>query len=222
MIIIPFGDPNTHGTLANTVVYQRRRGQVMCRKYVTHKDVGSAEQLNVRGIFSRAVTAWQASSESVKDNWRAKASGMVMTGYNLFIRDYLVYTPPSTTPLEMLDLERMRIIVTAGTVPTSWGEQIFPQSGFISAGSVFDNRNRFNAHQTHLPFFQSIVISFFQNITLINIPAGYTLEITFDGGKKQICYFPELVGVTSKFFYPADDGSTYYDQAMTNLAYPAP
>ena len=43
-----------------------------------------------RGVFADAVSAWQALSTSQKELYRIKSSGKHMSGYNVFLHEYLI------------------------------------------------------------------------------------------------------------------------------------
>ena len=90
MIVTPFGDPQAHGTLANTFVLQRRRGHVFCRKYIFKKDLNTSAQQAQRTAFLSAVALWNALPQGDKDAWNALAIDKSMTGYNLFIQRELL------------------------------------------------------------------------------------------------------------------------------------
>jgi len=58
----------------------------------------------------------------------------------------------------------------------------------------------------------------------IEIVEGGFINLTYDGGNSLLLYFPKL-GVGSSGFgelYFSDDGSSYYDAELTNLAFAAP
>lgn len=59
----------------------------------------------------------------------------------------------------------------------------------------------------------------------LDIEAGKTVTLTYDGGQNLIIYLPEikdLGGSEDITLYPATDGSTYYNRRLTRRAYPAP
>jgi hypothetical protein len=48
------------------------------------------KQQQWRGIFADAITAWQALSTSEKEAFRIKSSGKHMSGYNVFLHEYMI------------------------------------------------------------------------------------------------------------------------------------
>lgn len=44
-----------------------------------------------RSKFASAVEAWQNLSAEQKETWRQKAWGRMMSGYNLYLREYMLY-----------------------------------------------------------------------------------------------------------------------------------
>lgn len=62
---------------------------------------------------------------------------------------------------------------------------------------------------------------------LFDVPAGYPVQLTFDGSQQLVVYFPHITGDDlvegigcgyGIALYVATDGSTYYDKALTQLA----
>lgn len=218
MIIIPFGDNQARGTLADSVVYQRRRGQVMGRKYHVPKYKRSPGQDSQRNLFAAAVIAWQALTENDKNYWRARATGMTMTGYNLFIKWYLLLPPPSTTPLIFSRLNNVHIVTTAGSLPLSWAVAVIWNPPWVNAGEAWDYDNTWRPKTVTFPLPVQVAVYIYRIQTLITIPAGYSIDIVFDFTNPLRIFFPAVTDATTSILFPADDGSTYYDQAMTMLA----
>ncbi len=52
----------------------------------------------------------------------------------------------------------------------------------------------------------------------ILIPAGKTVTLTYDGSQTKTIYLPEYYTSQVKYVYAANDGSTYYDDQLTQLA----
>jgi hypothetical protein len=69
------------------------------RRYVLPAPTVTAKQKQKRTKFRQAVAAWQRLSLTEKAAWNRKAEMLTLSGYNLFIREYLnrvVITNPGT------------------------------------------------------------------------------------------------------------------------------
>lgn len=62
----------------------------------SHAFSPSVGQLEIRDTYRAAISAWRALSDEQKNEYRARARGLVMTGWNLFVRDYF-YPPTDET-----------------------------------------------------------------------------------------------------------------------------
>jgi hypothetical protein len=221
MIIIPFGDNQARGDLAGSVIYQRRRGQVMCRKYAVPKNPRSADQMKQRRHFSAAVVAWQALSGPEKESWRSKAAGMVMTGYNLFIRNFLNGYFPSDTPLSIMDITNLNIKFRRGSFPISWAFTFNGNPIGMYWGRIYDNENSFYDGVPYPPG-NGIRIRCVSSAEPFGILAGDYIEMWYNTSSFINIYLPAASGTAGFNLYVADDGSTYYDSGFTMLAQGAP
>ena len=57
--------------------------------YIT-KNPRTGPQQTWRGVFADAVAAWKALTPDEKNQYNIKAKGKHMSGYNLFLREYLL------------------------------------------------------------------------------------------------------------------------------------
>ena len=90
MNVIPFGDDQAHGRLGKSVIFERRRGKVYCKTYKIPKDPRSQAQLDRRTCFYKGTQAWNLLTQSEKDYYNGLAVGQSYTGYNLFLRQFLL------------------------------------------------------------------------------------------------------------------------------------
>lgn len=100
-----FGIPNQYGHIVYGVsrygeindyagIYQirpRPTGRIHVRErfYIPTNPQTVPQQAN-RSKFADAIFAWQALSSSEKEYYRQKSSGKNMSGYNVFIHEYLI------------------------------------------------------------------------------------------------------------------------------------
>jgi len=75
------------GTIGKETVASSWKGIHYLREYKVPMDPKTELQLQHRALFARAVEAWKALDPHQKEVYDRTAVGM--TGYNLFIRDYI-------------------------------------------------------------------------------------------------------------------------------------
>lgn len=59
-------------------------------RFYIPKNPQSENQMARRGIFASGVSSYQALSEGEKASWKEKAEGLPLSGFNLFMREYLL------------------------------------------------------------------------------------------------------------------------------------
>ena len=118
---------------------------------------------------------------------------------------------PSTTALAVMDLEDVTSTISI---------QPFSYIGFGNFNNTTLGWYRLDSQDFIDNVPDTSPASFFLVIDLtdcfcVSILDGDTLTITFDGGQTITVYLP---AINSGPLFVADDGSTYYDQFLTNLA----
>ena len=81
-----------HGTIADTLTYQKRHRVSIARVKPIPTDPKSPAQLAQRQLYSDAVDAWNALSPEEKEAWRGVCPGL--TAYQCFMKTELKYIPP--------------------------------------------------------------------------------------------------------------------------------
>lgn len=76
------------GRIGGVVFYCRRNRQCI-RTYVLPRNPNTIMQRIIRRTFANAVKSWQALSDEEKYKFTGKARGMNMSGYNLYISQYM-------------------------------------------------------------------------------------------------------------------------------------
>lgn len=71
------------------IVFSSWRGIPYARSKGTYHDAKSRKQLPLRRRFKEAVYAWRALSERERDTYNKRASFLSLSGYNLFIQEYM-------------------------------------------------------------------------------------------------------------------------------------
>jgi hypothetical protein len=80
-----------------SVVFYINRGRQCVRSYVAPRNPDTLAQRIVRRAFGEAVRSWQSMSLDEKYNYTRKARHLNMSGYNLFISNYLKRTMRTLT-----------------------------------------------------------------------------------------------------------------------------
>lgn len=214
VLYIPFGDNQVHGALDKYLIFARRRGKVYAKKYQVPKNPNTADQKAQRLLFKDAVKAWQALTEPKKDVWRAKASGLSATGYNLFIRSYLLN--PVAIPLIISRLNNAELLNPRATSYVGWRYYFMASIAPSYYGEVFDNQLYFSSYYyiSGSAWFRFRITSISQTI---NIQKNDKVKLTFDGGQSLTVWMPQFTGASLNL-YISDNGSSYYDNAFTQLA----
>lgn len=124
-------------------------------------------------------------------------------------------------PLKIKDLENMYIPEVVGSALEDWNFSVY-DGGTTSLGYTYDNRNIFKDADTSEDGVPVVLNAEPCGEGKIPIPAGYTIEITYDGEKALTIYLPEILYEDDINLYVAPDGSTYYNKWLTQPAHLAP
>jgi len=150
---------------------------------------------------------------------------VVILGLNLGIwKMFFVPEPPQ--PLKIKDLEDAHITTTRSSEEYGWIYKFcdYDRRVFFSSNSLFDNQNIFHDRSSSREALALCIVAFPTEAEQMTVPAGDSIKITYDGGQKLVIYLPKMnVPVEEKdvYLYVASDGSTYYDEALTQLACPS-
>ena len=71
------------------IVFYNRYGRTYIRRYVIPRNPNTLKQRSIRRSFADAVKAWQNVNNTIKDRFNRKADYLNMSGYNLFISEYM-------------------------------------------------------------------------------------------------------------------------------------
>lgn len=85
------GDDNQFAGIYSSLVIDGQRHQRFFPFYeyvITHTPAQNA----LRSKFAVAISAWQALGSTEKEKYKKRAIGRHMSGYNLFIREYMLYS----------------------------------------------------------------------------------------------------------------------------------
>ncbi|MDZ7721674.1 MAG: hypothetical protein U5R06_02310 [candidate division KSB1 bacterium] len=90
-VTAPLFSLDASGTIGKAFTFSKWKGRNYVRTRVSPYNPKSTGQTTQRTAFSSAVTVWQGMSSGEKDNWNARARGLglVMSGYNFYVQQYL-------------------------------------------------------------------------------------------------------------------------------------
>ena len=118
----PLHSIDASGTVGKALTFGSWKGKAYCRKYFIPENPRDPKQVNQRLALAIALAYYQSMSEPVKAEWEGYASGMGMSGANLFMKRclnaYTVQLGTSKTPAS---------VTVAGTYPAevwTWVEAV--------------------------------------------------------------------------------------------------
>ena len=157
---------------------------------------------------------------------------LVLTGVLVILGSTFI---EAAKPLMVQDMENMQILTPSapeggGWAVSPWGIGCWEMGGDLFAQVIESPPGDpvyYDGWTSDEPLPLVINIDIDPDLSpaeLVNVPAGYCVELTFDGGQKKKVYLPHITGDDlidgwiSPDLYVAKDGSTYWDEALTQLA----
>ena len=222
-IIVPYGDPNAHGSIGDVVTFRRRYGKVIFQKKPFPKQPNSAGQIAQRNAFKNALSGWYALNQFHKDFYNIHGPELGMTGLNLYIQQALLGNLPSTTSLQIRRIVDCNIITVRAAQPNGilW---LFRNDPFtLNWWTHWDNANtKLASYYTGSQYIATLVLQ--QNTSpypIYSFRDGVWIQFhtAIATNLEMLIRIPESDMTTgTKIFWIADDGSVYFDSAMQNLA----
>lgn len=145
-IIIPFADPDAHGSIAGSVSFRRRRGKVVFQKKPHGKQPNTPAQQVQKDKFSDGWKAYHQLNAWEITYLTNKAAELGTTKANLFMSQFLLDEIPSTIPLnqikEILNLSLPEPISdTDEGILNEFFSQIDDPYSETLLGHIFDKEN---------------------------------------------------------------------------------
>jgi len=215
MLVTPYGDPQAHGTLSNTLTFIRRRGIVYARPYKVPKDPRSAGQITQRQLFFDAVASWHTLTSGTQAYYNNAAIGQSYTGFNLYVSLYMLGTLPSSTPVSLVSVTATTINNIRSTKSDGWRYRHRSSPVTTTFGRIYDNANSY-VPDSVAPSSTNLAIAINIFTETINIQFKDTLSLTLNGSTALTVYLPAIA--LDNTVYVADDGTTYWDSSYTDLA----
>jgi len=86
----PLFSVDAWGNFGNMLVFQRRRRQAVVYPYTVPANPNTGSQQGVRASFAGATSSWNVLPPASKVLWWAKAQGARLSGYNMYVQNYLL------------------------------------------------------------------------------------------------------------------------------------
>ncbi len=201
-LLVPYGDPQTHGTLAKTLTFRRYRGKVVVEKKPDPTNPRTAGQIAQRTLFSSGWDAWKVLSTWEIEYLQKQAIQLNTSASNLFMSLWLRGLTWSKTPMNLIkEITDLNL-----PEPVSADTQGILHEGIAAVdtappprtlGSIYDNDNSFISGMV-----ASAYTRFYFDIagpgpTPVTAPYGYPLLITYkdfaDIEHVQLVRYPELI-----------------------------
>ena len=81
------------GSIAGNLTFSERKTGSQVRWQKKQKDVLTSDRVEHRARFLEAVASWNALSEEEKLDYKQRAVSLALTGYNLYLKEYLLAPP---------------------------------------------------------------------------------------------------------------------------------
>jgi len=200
-IIIPFADPDAHGSIAGSVSFRRRRGKVVFQKKPHGKQPNTPAQQAQKEKFSDGWKAYHQLNAWELDYLENKASELGTTKANLFMSQYLLDEIPSDTPLnQMKTILNLSIPDPIMDIDEGLLEEFFSQVddpfNQILMGHIYDKENTVSIGATVGAHDRTIIRIENKDTAQVIIPFDYPIIIDYknqsDIDKTQLIRLPEI------------------------------
>lgn len=199
-VIIPYGDAQAHGSIANSVTFRRFRGRVVFQKKPHARVPGTPAQIVQRQKFKDAWKAFHALDYWALEYCKYKAIERQTTAALFFISQYLKDEIPSTTPhsgiKDITDLDIPEPFCTEDLgIQFSFLARTDPDVD-VELAHIWDKQNQFADGVVADPY-DRIVLYMHRTITdPIQLPFNYPLLVWWnnfsDEPKHNLIRLPHL------------------------------
>lgn len=221
-VIIPYGDPNAHGTIGGAISFRRRFGRVILQKKPSPVQPNTSAQIVQRNAFKSASESWNFLNAPSKPFYNDRGSMLGMTGRNLFTQAQLLPNLPSTGVINGRKILAWQILNPAGALPGSgsWTIHFWDSSGMSwdAFGQIDDNENTLKSVSEFIKTYTKMRITGKVDPS-IPFRYGFSLSIQDQALVQHdiILRLPSQGNVTTSY-YISDDGSAFFDDTLTQLA----
>lgn len=85
----PLFSRTASGNWKKILIYTSAKRISIVKKFFISKDPQTEEQTEQRNLYSEGVTSWNSLTEEQKEYWGEESEEKGITGFNLFMREYL-------------------------------------------------------------------------------------------------------------------------------------
>lgn len=200
-ILVPYGDPQTHGTLGKSITFRRWRGKVVMEKKPFGRQPDTPEQIAIRNKFKQAWKEWYTLNQWKLEYLETKAVQLGMTPSNLWIQMYMKDIVWSQNPLiypeQILNMDLPEPI---GEVDEEIHFTIFSFTDAApppkNMGSIWDAENTFTSGMSVVTKDGMYIQIETPIVTPFTIPYNYPILIEYQGEDPpstiQLVKLPEL------------------------------
>ncbi|MCK5604880.1 hypothetical protein KAR91_23520 [Candidatus Pacearchaeota archaeon] len=200
-ILVPYGDPQTHGTLGKSITFRRWRGKVIAEKKPRVKQPNTSAQLQHRARFKEAWKEWFLLNLWELQYLQIKSAQKAMTPSNLWIQMYLKQITWSKVQNNIVkQITDMNLPAPISDVDEGIEFTYFGAADTApppkDMGAIWDAENNFDPGFTMSPYEYSYIEIQSPLVTPFNVPFDYPLLINWTGFDDvehiQLIKFPEL------------------------------
>lgn len=200
-VVIPYGDAQAHGSLADSICFRRHRGRVVLQKKPHARAPGTPGQIIQRQKFKDGWVAFHSLNLWELEYVQAKATQQQTTPSNWYLSQYLTDAIPSTT--KMSGIKQVTDLDLPETIGAQLDDFYFNIIARTDAGPVDwiladieDNENLFNAGVVASPYNRALIRIGRNKTTPLEIPFDYPVLIWWnnfsDQPKENLIRLPEI------------------------------
>jgi len=220
-IIIPYADPNAHGSLGGAVSFRRRFGRVVFQKIPIPKNPNTPAQQAQRTAFKNASTDWLSYNAVSKGYYYTRAPELNWTARNLFLSAKLGNKMPDQTYINIREVSEGQILTPIGA---SSNEGYFSIAGrgtpnpiWHTFGYINDNENVWYSNGALATQHDAIRVRCYNpNQSIWRYGVWIKFRDWSDNWYEVVVRFRELPTYAINYYMSAD-GSTFYDIDLTEL-----
>jgi len=227
-VVIPYGDAQAHGSLADSISFRRHRGRVILQKKPHSRVPGTPGQLAQRQRFKDGWTSYHALNLWELQYVQTKATAAQTSPSAWYLSQYLTDNIPSTTVQkgikQITDLDLPEVI---GTDPLEiqflFNARTDPATD-IELANIWDNQNLITPGPVVSPYDRAYIRVYYPGVSQVVIPFDYPILIYWnnfsDEPKENLIRLPELhlAPTPSTDFFPDCKNIVW----ITNLEASAP
>ncbi len=199
-VVIPYGDAQAHGSLADSICFRRHRGRVVLQKKPHSRRPGTPGQIAQRQKFKDGWTSFHALNLWELEYAQIKATQEQTIASNWYLSQYLTDNIPSTITQKGImiisDLDLPEVIgADPQEIQFTFNARTDPSSD-IELAHIWDNQNIFNSGPAVAPYDRAYIHVYYPGVAQVVIPFDYPILINWlnfsNEPKENLIRLPEL------------------------------